>query len=63
MENTMRKKAYTHTHTHTHTQLGHFAVQQKLTKHYKSTIIKKTTTTNLFFTDLEARVSKLVSLG
>ena len=27
-------------YTHTHTQLGHFAVQQELTKYCKSTIIK-----------------------
>ena len=26
----------THTHTHTHVKLDHFAVQQKLTHHYKS---------------------------
>ena len=31
----------TRTHTHTHTQLGHFAVQQKLTEHSKSVIEQK----------------------
>ena len=28
---------HTHTHTHTHRELNHFAVQQKLTQHCKST--------------------------
>ena len=36
-----RKSTHTHTHTHTHihiyTKLGHFAIQQTLTEHCKST--------------------------
>ena len=43
VEKSIRKRihtpTHTHTHTHTHTRLGHFAVQQKLAQHCKSTIL------------------------
>ena len=38
MEKNMKKNIYTHTHTHS--QQNHFAVQQKLTQHYKSSTVQ-----------------------